>query len=403
MKTKDKKNIPLLICEKINDVSAIFLDTFLIAYFLQLTNQNLTIISSYYLIAYSIIGLMFWLVGDIIKTKNRVKVYQFGIILNCIFVIMVAILGEKCKDYYIVLAILYGIQQGIYYVPCHVLKTAIGDKETTKNYISVSKIINQIIKIIFPIVIGTSIHLTSFSKVAGIIFCMTIAQLIASRFIKVQQETEDNFNILKYMKKVKALGNKAQGIRNNYKIAFFQGITGSLLNQLITIIIMMTFGSALNLGTLTTIFSICTITSIYIFKRFYKKEHAKKYIVICSIIPILSVLGLVCNINKTTVIIYNFCNAIFIAVLDNIVNMQRFNSVKLKELEEFKIEDQSMFEIHLALGRIVAFSALGVVGLLNDIIYLKILLVVATLAIIPSAGRIYKTEKIESKEEKLLP
>lgn len=110
-----------------------FLDTFLIAYFFQLTNRNVITISIYYLIGYFIVGAIFLLAGDIVKTKNKVKVYRYGIILNCIFVLIISILGEKCKEYYLALGILYGISQGVYWVVCHALRTEVMNGENTKN------------------------------------------------------------------------------------------------------------------------------------------------------------------------------------------------------------------------------------------------------------------------------
>lgn len=77
METKDKNKIYLLICEMITNISDLFLNTFLVAYFFQLTNKNITVISLYYLIGYTTVGIIFWLAGDIIKTKNQVKVYKY--------------------------------------------------------------------------------------------------------------------------------------------------------------------------------------------------------------------------------------------------------------------------------------------------------------------------------------
>lgn len=113
MKKLKKQTLSLIICETVTGISMMFLDTFLVAYFFQLTNQNTTVISIYYIITYFIVGLTFWLGGDIIKTKNRVKVFQCGMIINCIYILTIGLLGEQCKTFYYLLGILYGISQGI--------------------------------------------------------------------------------------------------------------------------------------------------------------------------------------------------------------------------------------------------------------------------------------------------
>lgn len=395
MKKLKKQTMALIICEIVMSISMMFANTFLIAYFFQLTNQNITVISMYYIISYAITGVIFWLAGDIIKTKNRIQVFRYGMILNCIYILMIGLLGEKCKDYYVVLGILFGISQGVYWIAAHTLRSVMIPFEDTKNYISIQGIISQIIKIVFPIVIGTSIELTSFKDVAIIIFILTIVQILASTKLKQEKIEQEEFNILHYISKLKKLGKKAEGIKRMYKIAFYEGINSSLMGTLITIIIMMAFHTSFNLGALTTVFAILAIIANMIYKKYYKEEFAKGYIIICTVIPILSVIGFLVGINQTTVIIYNIANAIFITILSNIKATQRYNCLDIEELKEYKIEHQSMFEIFMGLGRVCAYIILLIVGLLDNMTCFKILLFLATLSFIPSSIDLYKSNKIE--------
>ncbi len=395
MKKLEKQTKALIVCEIVMMISRMFLDTFLVAYFFQLTNQNVTIISIYYILAHGITALIFWLGGDVIKTKNKTKVYQVGMFLNCIYVLVIGILGEKCKDFYVLLGILYGISQGVYWLGGHAFRSLLIPFEDTKNYISITSILNQIVKITVPILIGTSIELTSFKEVAIAIFILTIIQIIASKKLIQEEDKSVGFNLLHYMKKLNELGLKAQGIKRQYKIAFFEGINSSLMKTLITIVIIMAFHTSFNLGALTTVFSILTIIANMIYKKNYKEKHSKAYIIICTVFPILSVIGLLVEINVVTVILYNIVNAIFIAILENIRDTKRYNCVNKEELEGYKIEHQSMYEICLGLGRVVAYTVLLIVGLLNDIIWFKLLLFMVTLCYIPSSINLYKSNQKE--------
>lgn len=400
MKKLKKQTMALIICEAIMSISKVFLDTFLVAYFFQLTNQNITVISIYYLISHFICGLIFWLGGDIIKTKNQTKVFRFGMIINCLYILVIGLLGEKCKTFYCLLGILFGISQGIYWLAAHALRTKLIPFEDTKGYISIQGIISQVIKIVFPIVIGTSIELTSFKEVAILIFGLTILQVIASTKLKQTITKVEGFNLLHYVKKIKKLGEKAKGVRSSYKLAFYEGINNSLLTTLITIIIMMTFQTSFNLGALTTVFSIFAIIANIVYKKCYKNKNAKMYITLCTILPILSVLGFLVGINKTTVIIYNLINAIFITILTNIKSTQRYNCLDIEELKDYKIEHQSIYEIVLAIGRVTGYFVLLMVGLLNNIFYFKLLLFIVTLTFIPSSIHLYKVSRQETNIEK---
>ena len=155
----------------------------------------------------------------------------------------------------------------------------------------------------------------------------------------------------------------------------------------------MAFKTSFNLGTLTTIFSIFTILVNMIYRKYYKHKYAKSYIIICTILPILSVLCLLFDINKTSVIIYNLMNAIFIKLLSNIKSTERYNCLNIDSLENCKVEHQSMFEIALATGRVLAYFLLLFVGLLNNIFYFKLLLLFSTLILIPSSINLYKMYK----------
>jgi len=82
---------------------------------------------------------------------------------------------------------------------------------------------------------------------------------------------------------------------------FYEGIVNYLLSTLVTIMIVMTFKTNISLGILTTIFSICSIISVYIFQR--KLKNNNMILTVSTIMVVLSVFILVLNIDKTTVII----------------------------------------------------------------------------------------------------
>lgn len=395
MKKLNKQTISLIICEIVMTISMMFLDTFLVAYFFQLTDRNVTVISIYYMIAYAIVGIIFWLGGDVVKTKSRVKVFQCGMILNCIYILTIGILGDKCKEFYILLGILFGLSQGVYWIAGHTLRSELIPFEDTKRYITIQGIIGRIVKIVFPIVIGTSIELTSFKQVAILMFILTIIQVYTSTKLKQNVTKIEEFNLLHYLKKITKLGEKAKGVKRSYQLAFYEGFNSSLLSTLITIIIMMAFQTSFNLGALTTVFSIFAIVANMIYEKFYKKEHAKMYIIICTLLPVISVIGLLIGINKGTVIFYNIINAIFITILSNIKSTSRYNCLNIEGLENNKVEHQSTFELSMAGGRVVAYLMLLIVGLLNGIMYFKILLLISTLTLIPGSIYLYEMSKKE--------
>ncbi|MBE5820472.1 MAG: MFS transporter [Clostridiales bacterium] len=396
--TKDKLSrnaICLLGTNAVNSILYMFINTFLVAYFFTITNYDYKIISLYYFVSFIAIPLCFWLLGDVVKTKNKVWVYRAGIILYCIYILMIAFMKERIVEFYLPLGFFYGVVQGVFWVAGAVLiNETVGEEKSSKKYITAKSIIGKICNIIFPIVFGASIEYTSFFYIAKIIIPLSVMQLIFSFFIKDKNKNKkeiiENFNIIKYIGYIKK--NNANKVKTLYKIMFYEGIVNYLLATLITIVIVMTFKTTLNLGILTTIFSIFSIISTYVFKKVYKNKNPKKFIIVSAIILTLSVISLLFTINKTTVVIYNAVNSIFMILLINYAEMKRYNSAEsYKEIKEkYLVEHQVVTETALGISRILGYFLLFVISILNNIIYFKILLVIVTICILLYAKELYK-------------
>lgn len=393
--TKDKlsrNEICLIGTNVINNILYMFINTFMVAYFFTIKNYDYKIISIYYIATFITVPICFWLLGDIVKTKNKVAVYRIGILLYCIYILTIAFLKERILDHYILLGVFYGIVLGVFWVAGHVLTNeVVGKEKTSKRFVSIKSIIGKVCNIIFPVIFGASIELTSFFYIAKIIIPISIVQLIFSLFIKEEQNNKnENFNIIKYIGYIKK--NNSEKVKTLYKIMFYEGIANYLLATLITIVIVMTFKSTLNLGILTTIFTIFSIVSVYIFQRVYKNKKPKKIIIVCAAMLFVSVICLLFKINKTTVIIYNLVNSIFMVLLINYADMKRYNSAEdYKEIKEkYLVEHQVVSEIALEASRVLGYSVLFVISLLDNIVYLKILLIIVTICIMLYAKELYK-------------
>ena len=60
----------LMICEIINSIIDLFLSTFLVAYLLNLTNENICSVAIYYVIDYAITGVCMYIIGYFLKKYN---------------------------------------------------------------------------------------------------------------------------------------------------------------------------------------------------------------------------------------------------------------------------------------------------------------------------------------------
>lgn len=373
----------------INNVLYMFVNTFMVAYFITLTNYDYKQISIYYVLSFIAILLTFLTFGRIIKNKNQVWVFRSGIIAYCLYILMLAFLKEKIVTYFAPLGFFYGIVQGLIWVAAHTLVNEHTQNNTNK-FISFKSIISKILKIFFPIVFGVSIELTSFSYVAKIVILLSITQFIFSLFIEDKAKTYDKkYNLKEYINLVK----NNDKFKTVYKLCICDGIVNYLLETLIVILTVMTFKTTISLGVITTITAICSILSVYIFQ--YKLKSNWKILKICNIMMVSSVLLLLINISKPTIIIYNVCTAIFLVILSNTGDTKRYEIVSENEIvvKDYIVEHQVVCEVILNITRIIAYILLFVISLFNNIVLFKILLLIVTIVILIYSKLLIKLKK----------
>lgn len=373
----------------INNVLYMFVNTFMVAYFITLTNYDYKQISIYYALSFIAILLTFLAFGRIIKNKNQVWVFRSGIIAYCLYILILAFLKEKIVVYFAPLGFFYGIVQGLIWVAAHTLVNEHTQNNTNK-FISFKSIISKILRIFFPIVFGVSIELTSFSYVAKIVILLSITQFIFSLFIEDKAKTYDKkYNLKEYINLVK----NNDKFKTVYKLCICDGIVNYLLETLIVILTVMTFKTTISLGVITTITAICSILSVYIFQ--YKLKSNWKILKICNIMMVSSVLLLLINISKPTIIIYNVCTAIFLVILSNTGDTKRYEIVSENEtvVKDYIVEHQVVCEVILNITRIIAYILLFIISLFNNIVLFKILLLLVTIVILIYSKLLIKLKK----------
>ena len=283
MKTKlDRSAKSLMACDLTNGIINLFGETFLVAYFLQISNENIIQVSTFYIILYLLLGVGSILLGNIIKSKpkKRVSIYRFGIIIKSIYILLIVLFKDKISQYFIIFAIFYGIAEALYWSTHDVMNTQIVDNENRKKYMTTKRILSKFINILVPIILGTSIELTSFGNIAIYIFVLTLFQIIISLQIDTNKFFIDD-KIQKYSLKkyTTSLSSKQkENINKVYKLAFLYGIMMDTIRVLVVIITIMTFKTSFNFGILTTIFSIFSMISLYLFNKLYQKKICKKII-----------------------------------------------------------------------------------------------------------------------------
>ena len=404
MKNKlDKSSRALMSCDLINSIVSLFGETFLVAYFLQISNENIVQVSIYYIIIYAILGSGNILLGNVMKKNphKRVIIYRFGIIVKSIYILLIVLFKNNISDYFVFVAFFYGLAEALYWGTHYVMNIEIVDNGKRKKYMTTKRILSKLINILIPIILGTSIELTSFTNMSIYIFVLTLIQILISLFIDVNKfgikGTDEKYSLKKYIKDLSRA--QKNTLSKMYKLAFLYGIMMDTIRVLVVIITIMTFKTSFNLGMLTTLFSICSMISLYMFNKLYKPTCAKPLLIFCVISIMIGVLGLIVNINRTTLIVYNFTYSITVYILEVMFKIKSDNIVNEYSLEKWIVEYHTFIEGFMDIGRIIGFLLLLFIGLLNNVIYFKLLLLIVSFSIPIYAKIMYKVEKEKMEKE----
>ena len=386
----------LIISDLIYSITSLFVGAFLVAYLLKITDKNITQVSLYYMIINALHAVGSMLIGRFIKGEkySKTKILSLGIMIRAVFILFIVILGNKLTDMYVIIAIFCGISETLYWSTHEIIYVGITNNNNRKNYIATKKIASTIINIIAPIILGSTIELYSFTKIAIYVLVLSIIQIIITMQIKMYNKLDSEktkYSIKKYISIIKT--KKKLKVYKYYKSNLLYGIIEDPVRTLVTIITIMTFKTSLNLGILTTIFSIFQIIAMHIYRKIYNKRNAKYILFIISIMIFISVIGLVIDIRKETLIIYNFACTTGLCIFDAIFNTQKGNLIKECKIEEYDVEHVMLNSIITSISRLAGFSLILIVGLLNNIVIFKGLLVVMSILVLVYTMQVLNVEK----------
>lgn len=371
----------LIVDHSIGKIISIFLDVFLAAYFYKISEQNILYLSLYNIVGWIVATIGAFLVADIIKRKDKVKLYRFGTIIKSLYILLIIILGEKIVDYVYLIGIMYGISTATTGFPLNMIESEnISNKERSK-YVGLVSVATEIISLVVPILLGAYISFKSYQIAAILIFVFSILKLVLSFKItnkNIQTSKVDIKGFYKILKKDKKL-------KKIYAIEFFKGINRyGVMSLVVSLLIIYNTNSELEVGGLTSLFSLFTIITMYLFAKFYKSNYKNKILLLSLGILIISFSMIINEINIITIILYNIAYYIFMNIILKITEVDLFNYSN-KELfkDKYNTEYFIFRELLLNLGRLLGYILLlAFVGLTHNLYYLNIIFIVIILSII---------------------
>lgn len=395
MKNKLSKELKILeINNMIGNITEIFLTTFLTAYFYKISEDNIKYLSIYNIIAHIVATISAFALGNYIKRKNKINLYRFGTIIKAVYVFLIIILKEKIINHIYLISFITGLSictQGFTYNMIE--SEQISNKERTK-YLSYKTASMEFVSIIVPIVLGAYITFKSYEIAAILILVFSIMRIILTFCIKNKNMQEDSIDLKGFIKTIK----KDNKIHKLYFIEFLKGISRYGVMQLVvSLLIIYELNTELELGALTSLFSIMTIISMLLFAKYYNKNNENTVLNICAITILISFCLMLYSINITTIIIYNIVYYTFINILLNITEKRLYNHSNVEPYKDkYNTEYFLIRELYLNTGREIGYIILLFVGITHNMNILKLLLLFITISLF---AIVYMSKKINREEK----
>lgn len=333
-----------------------FVDSFLVLYFLDVSDRNIEPLGIYKLVAIIAIYSVIFLTRNFSKSKNRANLMRIGIVLDFVYFLTIILLKDKIVNYIYLVGLLYGLEEGFYYSVYNILESDGITNEERAKFAGTYTAIESILSIIFPLIFGSLIYATGFLKSLTVVFVIVILRIILSFMYKDNNVPKSNKT---NMKKYFELTNKDKRFKQMYKVEFLNGIVYSeaAFSYIVTIYIIKVFSDSFSLGIFTSIFSVITFIIGILFAKFINKKYYASAIKISMIFTVLLLFLMIFRCNAITIILFNLFQTISKKLKNLIIGNNQANLSNYSKIaKEYKTEYWLANETSLVIGRIISSS-----------------------------------------------
>lgn len=372
----------LLVINTIRKIIDIFLGPFLTAYLFKVAVENIKIISMYNILPYIAISVVALIIGRILKNKYQMQIFRIGMISKFIQLAILIILGDNVVNYIWILAIVAGFSMETWSFPLNLFSSKLVSNDEKKDFIVYKTILNNLVKVLIPFLLGSIISIKTFETTTIIIFILSFIQILLSFKMKFKMKNNNENKKLDIIKEVNHIKNNIK-LQRFYKMKFFKGMAYEVaLDTAVTLLIIMSFNSDFSLGVITSIISLLAMLSSYVYKKFKNQEKMKLLIIVSYVIILISSIVLVFITNRYTIVGYNLIFAFFlqfIMVSEEVQTLKFTNSDVINDSN--RVETYVLLEMFLNIGRIISYILLFVVGIYDNLYLLEILIIFLVISI----------------------
>lgn len=335
-------------------IVSVYFGQFLVFYFFTVANYDIKPIAFYYIFELAFLGFGFFLIRHAIKSNNRISYYRIGLSFQALYLACVMILKEKIIYFAPLVGIIQGLGEGFFYFPNNIMYPNIISDEERKSFEGYMNLGSNIFSIVVPFIVGYFLMFFDYVQIAKVFFCFMVLTFFLSFGFSDTEYSKKKSDLRKFWSVVR--NNK--NLKRQFGATFLAGLTFSsgALSLVVTIYTIFEFETSLNLGIITSVFAFLTCFCSYYFAKFMKEKHFGNYIIICTLLSVVSIalFGLIpC---KKTILFYQFSNAICIHLMSLIFSVYCHRGACHPLVKnEFQTEYYLVREITFSLSRVTSY------------------------------------------------
>ena len=331
-----------------------FVDSFLVLYFLDVSDSNILPLAIYKLVAIVSIYAVFLFTRNLAKSKHRINLLRIGIILDFIYFLTIILLKDKIVDYIYLVGMLYGLEEGFYYSVYNMIESDGVTNDERSKFLGSYTAISSILSIIFPLIFGSLIYATGFLKSLIIVLIIIALRIVLSFMFKDKNIPKSKkCDMMRYFK----LTENNKRLKYLYKSTFYDALTfsESAFSYIVTIYVIKVFSNSFSLGVFTSIFNVITFIIGILYIKCLKKEYYPVTLKVFTVLTVLTLILMVFYCNPVTIVVFNLFQTIFKSLLDLMHGNSQSDLSNLDLIKkEYKVEYWLLNETYLFFGRVLS-------------------------------------------------
>ena len=367
-----------------------FVTVFLTAQIFILNGQDVVATALFILVYLSSFFVFHTLSSFLVRPLSPVRLIQISAILCFLFLLTITLWPELIETHTILLGVAWGLGRGFYWSGIeYIVATQFKGSRTLKFEIVYRKA-KLIVGIMFPVTLGLVINFGDFGYTITAILFVCVAQVLFSLGLRRQRDVGNRGVCFKQFFgniKQQNLSRQAWGL---WLVSLFRG-PNAVLNMTIPMLVIIAFGSHLNLGILLSAVSLITILLMLVYRRVPLRVQAKIYFVI-AILMFLFSLPLFFVITYATVATYQLFQKAN-NIIDSEYGAAYANFAKVCCGEQFTLASHSFLTAGHTIGRIIVCVTLIIAGLIGGVYALSVVIFIMSVSLLTAAILLWRWKK----------